>query len=221
MPIIEYIPTYNYFSAFHRWQQSDQLLDFGSNCGNLIKSSQGSISQENYTGIDVDAEAIEAGRVQFPRANWHRYNRHNPAYNPSYSNELPTLQGSFDVVFSYSVFSHTSWPDTSEMVDYLWNLLSPGGKMYLTICDVDNTACVQWFRDRRVNCDHIPRTDNVIYLVDNKTSDTPPADTACTHFVAFYNTEWLQQQWASRYQVKICNPPRGWLQHCAVFEKPV
>lgn len=219
MPIIEYIPTYKYFSVYHDWCCDHQLLDFGSNCGNLIKSSQGKIPQKNYTAIDVDAEAIQAGREQFPLASWHCYNRHNPAYNPSYVNELPGLQGPFDVIFSYSVFSHTSWPDTSEMVDYLWNLLLPGGKMYLTICDVYNAGCVQWFRNRRINCDHIPQTDSVIYLVDNKVSETPPQQ-PCTHFVAFYNTQWLQRQWGSKYHVEICDPPQGWLQHCAVFEKP-
>jgi hypothetical protein len=219
VPLIEYIPTYSYFSAFHEWHDEHSILDFGSNCGNLIKSAQGKILQKNYTAIDVDAEAIDVGRAQHPDANWFWYNRHNPVYNPSYSKELPDLKGRFDGIFSYSVFSHTTWPDTCELVDYLWNLLVPGGRMYLTMCDAASLMCVQWFRNRRVNCDKLPHTDSVVYLINNKSSTTPP-DTACSHLVTFYNTGWLEQQWSQNYQIEIFKPPPGWLQSCAVFTKP-
>lgn len=219
MPLIEYIPTYRYFSAYHCWNQDHCILDFGSNSGNLIKSSHNQISEHKYTAIDVDAEAIAAGQESFPDASWHCYNRHNPVYNPSHCDELPGIPGKFDAIFSYSVFSHTSWSDTDKLVEHLWHLLTPGGRMYITVCDAHNPACVEWFRSRRQECDVVPSTDSVIYLIDNKVS-TQPALQQCGHFVAFYNLDWLRAQWQHKFHIEVHQPPAGWMQNCIIFQKP-
>jgi len=116
--IIEYIPTFYYFSHYVDWKQEYKILDFGSNCGNLLKSSRGKINPKQYTGIDVDADSITEGKRLFPTANWVYYNRQNPAYNPDGENILPTLNEKYDLIISYSVFSHTSVEDMIETVEY-------------------------------------------------------------------------------------------------------
>ena len=214
--LIEYIPTFKYFSMFHTFTKDQKILDFGSNCGNFLKSNPNVIPLHHYTGIDVDIQAIEEGRKLFPESNWVWYNRKNPAYNPTGQAVLPNVDQNFDVVVSYSVFSHTSFEDTFELIEYLYSKINKGGKILFSYCDVENQLCVEWFRNRRVNPDQIPISDYV-YLVENKVLYSEPI-AACEFFVAFYRGSWLEEK-LQKFNPKRNPAPAPWIQDCIILTK--
>lgn len=211
--LIEYIPTFNYFSAFVTPTSTSKVLDFGSNCGNYLKSSPISL---DYTGIDVDQGAIEEGQRLYSDSTWIWYNRYNPAYNSTGERVLPTIDKTFDLIISYSVFTHMTIEDSEELLDYLYSILEPGGKLCFSFCDIDNRVCVEWFRARRIDCDPVD-TNNFVYLVNNRVSQVEPAE-PCIHFVAFYKRAWLLER-LKRFNPVAHNVPAGWLQDCILIVK--
>ena len=56
--LMNQIPTSDYFSNFLEWNTEQTILDFGSNCGNLLLSNK-IINDNQYTGIDVYKKAID------------------------------------------------------------------------------------------------------------------------------------------------------------------
>lgn len=211
--LIEYIPTYKYFSNFTKF--TDQtILDFGSNCGNLLKS--GNITQEKYTGVDVDAEAIAEGMKLFPNANWIWYNRYNPVYNIHGDTSYPELTQQFDLVVSYSVFSHIAIDDAADLLGFLYAQLAPNSKILFSYCNIDNRTCVEWFREQNkiIYCDDIV-SDDFMYLINNKASKKEPT-MLCRHFVTFYKTSWLLDK-LSRFNPVSYAPPKGWYQDCMIL----
>jgi 2-polyprenyl-3-methyl-5-hydroxy-6-metoxy-1,4-benzoquinol methylase len=213
--LIEFIPTFKYFSQFTDWNPNYEILDFGSNCGNLLKSGP-LLDQSKYTGIDVDAHSIEEGKKLFPYANWISYNRFNPAYNSNGTDVLPSLENEFNLIVSYSVFTHMDFEDCEKTVEYLISKLKPGGKLLFSYCNIENRKCVEYFRRKRGTCDEIPVTD-FLYLIENKTSVITTTD-RCRHFVAFYKPAWLQEK-LKRFNVSLLAAPRGWIQDCVQIHK--
>lgn len=211
--IIEYIPTFRYFSNFVNVLPTQNILDFGSNSGNFLKS--GSVNPAQYTGADIDAEAISEGKKLYPEANWIWYDRYNPVYNPTGDSSYPILNATFDLVVSYSVFSHIAADDALDLLEYLYGKLNNDGKILFSYCNVDNKQCVKWFRSRRIDCDIIPSKD-IVYLTDNKVSEIIPVE--CIHFVTFYRTSWLLDK-LSKFKPKYCPPPAGWTQDCMILSK--
>lgn len=214
--LIEWIPTHKYFSNYITISPYHLILDFGSNWGNLLNSSQGSINQKNYTGIDVDIEAIEEGRKLFPLAKWMHYNRHNPVYNSNGIKCLPNLYEKYDWIISYSVFTHMNIDDTVELIDHLMDFLSPSGGLVFSWCNIDYSPCVDWFRARRTNCDEIFKGDYA-YLIDNKVSLDGNINQS-KHFVSFYSQRFLANK-LEKYNLQLFDPISPWVQHCAMLTK--
>lgn len=215
--LIEYIPTFNYFSKFVDWKPNYDILDFGSNCGNLLKSGS-IINPYRYTGIDVDKDAIEEGKRLFPEAQWISYDRFNPCYNSTGVDVLPTLENNFDLIISYSVFSHMDFEDCEQTVEYLVSKLKPSGRLLFTYCNIDNQRCVEWFRKRRIDCDQIPNTD-FIYLINNEISKVNKKQ-RCEHFVAFYRTAWILEK-LKRFNPISHNAYGKWIQDCIEISSPL
>lgn len=211
--LIEYIPTYKYFSSFTEIRPNDRILDFGSNCGNFLKSSPVEIN--SYTGVDVDKVAIKEGARLYPNHSWIWYNRYNPVYNPSGTLEYPILNLEYDLIVSYSVFSHIEANDANDLLDFLYGKLNSNGKILFSYCNVDNKNCVKWFRNRRTDCDEIPNED-IVYLIDNTVLKKIPKE--CTHFVTFYKTSWLLEK-LSEFNPVSYRPPNGWYQDCMILSK--
>jgi hypothetical protein len=61
---------FGYFSrqlGIRNWGGKD-VLDFGGNIGNILRDPQSTIDEERYWCTDVIREAIEKGRLLYPRA---------------------------------------------------------------------------------------------------------------------------------------------------------
>lgn len=114
-----------------------RVLDFGGNCGNLLRDPEVSIDSDRYWCIDVSRDAIARGREAFPEAHWVFYNRHNVQFNPEGIKGLsiPDVGEAFDFILAYSVFTHTSKAEMIELVAQLRDILADGGSLAFTFFD--------------------------------------------------------------------------------------
>ena len=116
-------------------------------------------------------------------------------YNPNGQKDLfPTVNKKYDVIYSYSVFSHTSYKELLDFIQYFKTILTENGFMYLSVpCHEDKI--IKWFYHKRVKdygeCDNIHMLpESYIYLVDNKIKDKIPEK--CQHLVTIYNKDFLK-----------------------------
>lgn len=124
-----YIPLYDITREIIPDLETKKVLDFGSNYGLFLESSDGRFPHENYTGVDVCDYAIETGRRMFPDAKFIYYDGYNPEYNPGGKDPFPKIDEKYDIIVIHSVFTHTSEEDMLNIVDNLYPLLEDGGKM--------------------------------------------------------------------------------------------
>jgi SAM-dependent methyltransferase len=185
-----FLPTFDYFKKLHPTIDQGCVLDYGSNYGMFLDSSKEKFKQSDYTGIDVDLEAIEFGRNKFPDANFIWYNGFNYMYNLKGDKIKPVLNKQYDTIISYSVFTHTTVEDTLNSIAYLYSNLKHGGKMLLTWLSIDNQKVVNFFYKKRIKefktCDKI-QTDDYTYLINNKLSKVESAGM----FLVFYKQDYL------------------------------
>jgi hypothetical protein len=169
------------------------ILDFGGSFGNLIISSNGKIEEKNYTCLDVDKFALLEGQQNFPNAQWVWYNRYNTMYNPSGNKEWPLLN-TYDLIFSYSVFTHTSYQDLLETIAYLKTRLNKNGEIYISYASQSNKLLIDWLTEKRIkdyeNFDTIQFNNKYVYIKDNKVVDSIPSQS--THFFTLYNDDFLK-----------------------------
>jgi SAM-dependent methyltransferase len=222
MNVVKYnIDTYNYFKTFCDSIDNKTILDYGSNYGMFLKSSNGLFPKINYTGVDISLDAIKIGQHLYPEAKFIHYNGHNFMYN--YSGEVdtkPVLDSTYDLVISYSVFTHTTVDDMLKTIDWLYKHLNAGGKILATWLDVDDYVSNNYFFQKRVKefgyCDKI-ETDTYLYLVDNKISATP---TDCKYLQLFFKKQYLAEL-LKDYNFKLADAPnvQGCFQSCLIISK--
>ncbi len=211
--LIEYIPTFNYFSSLGCTWGGD-ILDFGSNCGNVLKSNPGVIQHSSYTGVDVDMEAIIAGKEVFPTATWQWYNRYNPVYNPFGTHELPVLHKQYNTIVSYSVFTHTTLADMVEIIDHLYANLADNGTLMFSYCNIDSRRTIDWLKMRPNPVTLVP--GDIVYLVNNKITTTVPKHVGT--FVSFYRESVILKEF-EKYNAVSIPAPKGWYQDCIIIKK--
>ena len=175
MKIDYYKDTYSYFKKINPAINTGTLLDYGCNYGTFLDSSRGEFSQFNYTGIDVDVGALDAGRKMFPNATFVESYQFNEMYNQDGILDRPLI-GYYDNIISYSVLTHTSKEDFVDTLAWLYEHLSPGGKMMITYLDVEHSTTNQFFYNKRIKdfgfCDPII-SDSYVYLNNNLVQNDP------------------------------------------------
>ena len=217
-----YADTFTYFKTLHPKITNGNVLDYGSNYGMFLDSSNGSFKQETYTGIDIDNQALLEGKKLFSNATFIHYNGFNHIYNPNgIKGCRPLLENEYyDTIISYSVFTHTTIEDMLDTIKWLYLKLKPGGKLLLSWLDVDNSLTNQLFFNKRIKdlgyCDII-KTDDYIYLNDNKLSKTAKAS---IWLLLFFKLNYLSSI-LSDYNHKLVPPALadGCIQSCIIIEK--
>jgi 2-polyprenyl-3-methyl-5-hydroxy-6-metoxy-1,4-benzoquinol methylase len=190
--------TYNCYSipGLYTWYKdhidfsNKKILDFGGGFGNLIRSADGIIESKNYTVIDVDKEAIEKGRIDYPEATWIHADLYNPVYNPKGIDEIIVIE-QYDLIFAYSVFTHTSYEDLKKYID----LFKDNGQIAITFLSVNNKVAKKYFYQKRIDefntCDDFIFDRDINYLVDNKICLDIPRE--CSYLLAWYDESVLEQ----------------------------
>jgi SAM-dependent methyltransferase len=205
-----------------------RVLDFGGNKGNLLLDPACTIRHRNYYCLDVIPEAIEEGRKTFPEANWFHYDRYNCSFNPEGVVDLPVpeLGVEFDFILAYSVFTHTTWEETKDLVAQLRALLAPGGMLAFTFIDPHWESNLRWRLEKRNSTDRVEELlgesrdaqwcslVNGTDLYVNSSGTIAPLDDCITYNV-YYTEKLLCEQFPG---ATIRQPVNGEMQHCCVLK---
>ena len=101
-------------------QESFQLLDFGCGVGNLFGHLKDFFPNTVYTGVDLSKDSIEKARSRFPaNTNFQEYD------------SLEWGNFKYDLIFSAGVFHHIPHNDHAKIINKLYSLLNPGGKIVI------------------------------------------------------------------------------------------
>lgn len=174
-----------------------KILDFGCNVGNLLLSSNKSILQENYTGVDVQTEPLSIAQSRFPNATWIASDFYHPAFNPSGTNNFPDIKDKFDIIFCIGVFTHCDIDDIEQHINFFKTLLNDTGFIVFSIwedyhfkryCDIFLKHVI----NIKVPAEAYKDFDHSLYLVDRTYSI---ADNKLT----VKSCDWLETFFTQRY----------------------
>ena len=98
-------------------------LDFGCSSGRVVRVLAAAYPDLDWHGCDPIPEAIEWARANLPGISFER----SPEYPP-----LPYEEGSFDLVFAISIWSHFSEGAALAWLTEMRRLLKPGGRLLIT-----------------------------------------------------------------------------------------
>jgi hypothetical protein len=114
-----------------------EVLDFGGNIGNILRDPHSTIDEDHYWCLDVVEDAVEKGKLAYPKSHWFFYNRYSFSFNPHGVRHLPLpdLGRAFDYIVAFSVFTNTTVTDMLDMVDQLEGILAPNGALAFTFLD--------------------------------------------------------------------------------------
>ena len=99
------------------------VLDFGCGCGRVIRHLR-HLRGPRLHGTDYNPRLVAWCSRHLPFADF----QVNPPTGP-----LPYPDGYFDLVYSYSVFTHLSEPSQRLWMDEVRRVMRPGGLFYLTL----------------------------------------------------------------------------------------
>ncbi|MEP6991736.1 MAG: class I SAM-dependent methyltransferase [bacterium] len=111
-------------AAGHSLSSFHDILDFGCGCGRVLRHMASSNPQARVCGTDIDAQAIRWCEGHMPGVNW-RANQFMPP--------LPWENGTFDFVFSISVFTHLNEGMQDAWLAELQRVSRPDALLLLTV----------------------------------------------------------------------------------------
>lgn len=190
------------------------FLDWGGNQGNLLSFDNFPIERSNYTCVDVDEDALNMGAIVYPEANFIHYNRFNKVYNQSGNPDeaFPTIDTNQDIIFAFSVFTHTDFDEFKETVLWMKDTFTYR-KIIISLIGTNSTILLNRFYNARVEREgssidirdlaNEPDT-NVAYLTDNNTiirNQMGSDNVTCQTFLAMYDTSFVLEQLGGTIQI--------------------
>lgn len=136
-----------------------RILDIGCGCGGLGLALRERFGVVQYTGVEINPLAVEAGRAM------------NPAAEILYGDILDLTRGplhgtSYDVVFSLSC---VDWNVRfSDMLAAAWSLVAPGGSLVATFRLATSDGCEDMEKSYQyINYDGLREGERAAYVVLN------------------------------------------------------
>lgn len=101
--------------------KANNFLEVGCNVGSAVEAARR--LGLNSTGIEIDSEAVTIAKKEYPKCKFistsaEEYSKHGEKY---------------DLVFCTEVIEHV--PNPNEFVEALYNLVAPGGLLFMTTPD--------------------------------------------------------------------------------------
>jgi len=101
------------------------ILDFGCGPGRILRAMLNRLPESvNLYGMDIDSEAIEYLKKNFPKRGIYYTNPHQPPTN------FPSDK--FDFIYVNSVFTHLPQNMEDKWLDELKRIIKPGGYIFIT-----------------------------------------------------------------------------------------
>ena len=135
------------------------ILDIGCGCGGLGLALQEQYGVENYTGVEINPSAAEAGRVMNPQA-------HILCGDILDLGQNELSKKRFDVVFSLSC---VDWNvQFSDMLEAAWGYVLPGGYLVATFRLAVGEGCNDMKRSYQyINYEGVKEGECASYVVLN------------------------------------------------------
>lgn len=111
-------------SIGRRLDSFDTILDFGCGCGRVLRFLADSAPASRFHATDIDPAPIEWGRRNLPAIQWSANGFEPP---------LPFGDGTFDLVYAISVFSHLDEGFQNAWLAELERVARPGAILILTV----------------------------------------------------------------------------------------
>ena len=137
----------------------DEILDIGCGCGGLGLALRDRFKIKNYTGVEINQAAAEAGQRMNSKAHILCGDILNLSRDMLHDKH-------FDVVFSLSC---VDWNVRfSEMLATAWNHVLPGGHLVSTFRLTAKEGCSDFSRSYQyINYDGVPQGERASYVVLN------------------------------------------------------
>jgi SAM-dependent methyltransferase len=131
MTTVEFVRIMSYHMAniSRRSMKELKVLDFGCGFGRLIRALYYFSSPENIYGVDPWDKSIEICRQDGVLG--------NISQSDYFPTTLPVDRTDFDLIYSYSVFTHTSEAITKKSLSTLRRYISPLGLLFITTRPVE------------------------------------------------------------------------------------
>ena len=141
--------------------KNDKLLDFGCGNGRLIDLLKP--KPANYLGVDISHKLIQLARKKYPGFRFQTVDFNNPKFlertsavlfpsKKSTSKKLNSLnapllaKNQFNSILAIAVFHHLpQGPRRDQIIKVLHSLLVPGGKIILTVWNLNQPQFNQYF----------------------------------------------------------------------------
>lgn len=206
-------------------QGAGRVLDFGCGCGRIVAGLLFGELVDDRTevhGCDVDAEAIAWCRRHLPQARF-EVNGFAPP--------LPYADGTFDVLFSSSIFTHLPERQGDAWLEEVRRVLAPGGHALITVAGPDMFAAARSggtpsnSRDFSARLQAMPdlETAGIVFepYVRSRwnAGDFPGIDD--TYGVTYHSAAYVRERWGQVLEVLDHRPKvLNYLQDLVVLRKP-
>jgi SAM-dependent methyltransferase len=131
----------NRLVRYFECSSKSSILDVGCGQGRLAIGLLRILGEIDYTGIDIDGKSIAWCKdfiaKSHPTYKFHHLNLYNERYNTNGKRidtnfEFDLEPGSMDIIYLFSVFSHTTEEDMKTYLKEFARLLKPNGKIFFT-----------------------------------------------------------------------------------------
>ena len=149
--------------------------------------------QENYTGVDVSDKSLKVLNDTFPRAKTIHYDRYNNMYNHNGKEYCSwCLSDKYDVIFSYSVFTHTSFTEFKDVFNKHKEHLNKDGIMIHTFADIKNKEHTEYLLTEKQFKIYSPNFEE-LYRYDDELS-IEYKDKKCDVFNSFFDFNYVEEK---------------------------
>jgi SAM-dependent methyltransferase len=149
-------------------KRDSSVLEVGCGCGRNAQGLAEFLDDGNYTGMDIEKVALEAGknnkRLARKGFKFDFLDVANDTYNPegkypATEYVFPYVDRSFDVIFLSSVFTHMLTDEVRNYAKEFHRILKPGGRVWTTAYLLDRPMAVlqfpfhaqeHWYANERV-----------------------------------------------------------------------
>jgi len=137
--------------------QCDNILDFGCGWGRIIRFFMKDIESSKIWGCDPIEKIIDICKEQNKWCNFTKINTRPPS---------PYSDNTFDLIYSFSVFSHLSEEMSDSLLEELTRILKPGGMLIATTRSRDFIEyCAQLRKRKDLDSMHAgPRSSAAAFL---------------------------------------------------------
>lgn len=172
-----------------------KILDWGCKTGGLLFFSEGKIEQKNYTGVDVDVTKLNLLKEMFPNALTVAYNKYNNQYNQKGNEHCIWCLDSnskYDIIFSYSVFTHTSFSEFKDVFNKHKEHLNKNGLIIHTFANIKNKEHTKYLLNKEQFKSYSDKFEE-LYRYDDEIS-IEYKEIKCNYFNSFFDINYVGEK---------------------------